>query len=76
MQETKYINNDGVEERMMEVFYREQHEGRSDFIERMNNRLFALEMQGHTLVQQKPITLSEKIAIERAKKAKKKLSRL
>jgi hypothetical protein len=77
MQETKFINQDGQEERMIEIFDAPHSvDGRERLLEKMNRRLFALEEQGHTLVQQKPITLAEKMTLEKAKKAKKKLSRM
>jgi hypothetical protein len=77
MQETRYFDNDGMEQRLNEIFY-EQHaeDSREKLINKMNNRLFELEQQGHSLVKQAPITLSEKLAIERTNKAKKKLKRM
>ena len=76
MQETRYFDEDGHEQRMVESFYMEKEESINKLYERMNNRLFALEQQGHSLVKQKEISLSEKMAIERGKKAKKKLNRM
>ena len=76
MQETRYFDEDGGEQSLVEIFQAQPKESEDALIERMNQRLFALEDKGHVLVQQKSISLSEKLAIERAKKAKKKLNRM
>lgn len=75
MQETRYLDDNGNEQRLIEFFEVRPDEKESIF-EKMNRRLFELEERGHSLVGQKPITLSDKLAYERAKKAKKKLARL
>ena len=77
MQETRYFDEEGHEQSMVE-FFSEEHSANATerLYEKMNNRLFQLEQQGNELVQQKQITLSEKMAIERAKKAKKKINRM
>lgn len=77
MQETRYFDEEGQEKRLVELFEEPNGENSTEkLLEKMNRRLFQLEQQGHELVQQKQITLSEKLAIERAKKAKKKLNRM
>jgi hypothetical protein len=76
MQETRYFD-DAKEQRLCEIFSEPQGaDSREKLFNKMNNRLFELEKQGHSLVKQSPITLSEKLAIERSKKAKKKLNRM
>jgi len=75
MQETMYLDNNGNEQRLIEFFETQQGENESIF-EKMNRRLFELEERGHSLVSQKPVSLSDRLAYERAKKAKKKLARL
>jgi len=75
MQETRHFNKDGHEQRLIEIFT-EPHGDNSKLFEKMNRRLFELEQEGHVLVQQKQISFSEKLALERTKKAKKKLNRM
>lgn len=76
MQETKYNDKDGAEQKMREFFSNTDCDTTEKLYEKMNNRLFQLEDMGHSLVQQKILTVSESLAIERAKKAKKKLKRM
>ena len=76
MQETRYIDDDGAEQKMREFFSDTSRDATEKLYEKMNNRLFQLEDIGHTLVQQKVLTVSESLAIERAKKAGKKLKRM
>lgn len=81
MQETRYFDEHGQQQKLLEVFSIIQRENSGNdaikkLYEKMNNRLFELENEGHVLVKQKVISLSEKLAIERAKKAKKKLNRM
>ena len=73
MQETRYYDEDDNEQRQIEYFSAKQGE---DIFEKMNRRLFELEQRGHSLVGQRPATLSDRLAYERAKKAKKKLARM
>lgn len=75
MQETRYFDENKIEQSFIEIFHSNDND-REKLFKKMNNRLFELEQQGHSLVQQRPISLSEKIAIERSKKAKKKLNRM
>ena len=77
MQETRFLNENGEEQRLVELFSVPAGEdAKEKLFRKMNDRLFQLEQQGHSLVQQKEITLSEKLASERSKKAKKKLARM
>jgi len=81
VQETRYFDEHGQQQKLLEVFSITQREDSDNdairkLYEKMNNRLFELENEGHVLVKQKVISLSEKLAIERAKKAKKKLNRM
>jgi hypothetical protein len=78
MQTTEYVNpKTGDKDKLTELFYNNNNS--SDVFtlyDKMNNRLFQLEEQGHRLVEQRVLTLKEKIILEKGKKAKKKLKRL
>lgn len=76
MQETRFNDENETEQKMREFFSNTDGDSTERLYEKMNNRLFQLEAMGHSLVQQKILTVSESLAIEKAKKAKKKLKRM
>jgi len=77
MQKTRYFDEKEQGQSLVELFSEPYGDNSTEkLFAKMNNRLFQLEKQGHELVQQKQITLSEKLAIKRAKKAKKKINRM
>ena len=73
--EYEYVKEDKEIEIMQRVEYF-SGDSREKLIEKMNSRLFQLEEKGEILIEQRFLTLSDRIAIERDKKARKKLKRL
>ena len=79
MQETRYTEiGEGpdfnpIERRLIETF---EGGNPQDVYSKMNQRLFELEAEGHTLVQQKTITFAERRRLERISKIEKKKARM
>ena len=65
MQTTRYVDNNENEQQLTEFFDNKDPNGVFKLYGKMNNRLFALEEQGHILVEQKVLTLKEKTIIEK-----------
>lgn len=77
MQKTEYEYV--KEDKEVEVMQRVEYffgDSREKLIEKMSSRLFHLEEKGEKLVEQRFLTLADRMAIQRDKKARKKLKRL
>lgn len=73
MQETKFLDDDDLEQHRKEMFYGSDY---ANLTAQMNDRLMELEPKGHTLVRRKYYqNVSSMRRAEREKKALKKLHR-